>query len=151
MCSVLGGGQQLQKHAGACRFTQFFEQVWVTEKFCYLGQQVQVVFIAAFRDCHREQQVHGFAVSGIKRNGFFQTDECSVDLIAALDPAMWNSDTIAKAGTAQTFPGAETFKNFSLAQIVTVTGEFFADDFQQAFFTAAVYMAADSFRTKQVT
>lgn len=151
MCAVLGGGQQLQEHAGASRFTQLFEQVQVTEKFRYLGQQVQVIFIAVFRDRHREQQVYGFAVSGIERNGFFQADEGSVDLIAALDPAMWNSDAIAKPGAAQTLPGTETFKNFSLAQIVTVSGELFADDFQQAFFTAAVYMATNSFRTKQVT
>jgi len=110
-----------------------------------------VVVIAAFRHRHGKQQVYGFAVNGIERNGFFQTDECSLDVPAAFDTAMWNSDTIAKPGAAQTLPCAETLKNFSLAQIVTVSGEFFADGFQQSLFAAAVHIAQYSFRTKQVT
>ncbi len=110
-----------------------------------------MVFIAAFRHRHSEQQVYGYTVNGVERNGFFQTNECSLDVTAALDPAMRNSDASAKPGAAQALPCAETFKNFSLAQNVTVAREFFADGFQQSLFAAGVHIAEYSFRAEQVT
>ena len=141
----------MQKFAGAVGFAQFFQKIRVTEQFRHLGQQFQVIFCATFWHRHCEEQIYRFAVNRVERNGFFQANECSLDVLAALDSAMWNSDTIAKPGAAQALPRTQALKNFSLAQIITVAGYFLADGFQQSFFAAAVNIAANSFRTKQVT
>lgn len=110
-----------------------------------------MVLVAAFRHRHCEQQIYGFTVNCIERNGFLQTDKRSLDILTALDAAMRNGNTISQAGAAQAFPGTEALKNFSFAQIFTVICQFFADGFQQALLAVAVHVAMYTFRTEQVT
>ena len=81
-----------------------------------------------------------------QRQRFFQPDKRNLYVLGAFDPAMRNGHALAEPGAAEPFPGAQALEDFSLAQIFTVAGQLFADQFEQTLFAAAVNVAVNSLR-----
>lgn len=64
-----------------------------------------------FRDQQDEKQVNRAAVRGVKWDGLRQAQKGTGSVLEALDSAMWDGNTLAKAGGTKSFAGEKAVEN----------------------------------------
>src|SRR6266581_3973830 len=112
ICSMgLPGGDVLMECARVGVRRELFAQLAIAQHLRELRQDPQVLFGRLLGHEQHEHETDGLAVRGVERHRLSQADESTDRLFQALDPAVGNSDSLAKARRAETLPGEQAVEH----------------------------------------
>src|SRR6266436_4185087 len=112
ICSMgLPGGDVLMECARVCVRRELFAQLAIAQHLRELRQDLQMLFGRLLGHEQHEHETDGLAVRRVERHRLSQADKSADRLFQALDPAMGNSDPLAKARRAETFPGEQAVEH----------------------------------------
>jgi len=150
-CEIFCQNRQQAFRAGRC--TQTVAHILTAQSARYLGQCAQMRAAGIERREQHNDQINRAFINRVIINRCVQPGEDGVDFFNSFNPRMWQGNTIADTGRAQSFPfhgrghDFPEIKCFVFQAFCVQQGS--AHLLEELFFTGAMYVAYHAVRVKE--